>query len=214
MEQGNYKTLFLKLSGAAVGLVAMLSLAITLGQNQISVENSSISSPENYTQEDLDVRRALNRQFNIVVEPSIELGMVVVNEAQLNAEKLKIEHVKKRLIVKSKMVEQLSYAIEKIVHQVSIPMAIKEEILADLQRSLADNDKALNELERNMADLSYVISLSSLQYKDASKCSKEIIIETCDDQCQKNEAILEGEDPVDGNARGKNTGSLEKFSWI
>ena len=203
MEQQNYKTLFLKLSIATLGLVGMLSLGIMLAQNMLS-PTPSINA--DYTQENLALKRVLNEEFNIIVES----GPQALRTSAFFGETFQTEKVKKLFLVKMDMIEKIGEAIRAVARQEAIPTGIKNIIIADLERQLADNERNLHDLQRQLLNFSAEMISPQSKYKNGRKCSKEIITETCDGLCSD-----DGREHDSGrDVREKGKTSLEDFSWI
>lgn len=203
MEQQNYKTLFLKLSIATVSLVVMLFLGVMVAQNILS-PTPAINA--DYTQEDLDLKRALNEEFNIIVESDPQ----ALRTPEFLGETLQTEKVKKLFLVKMDVIEKISEAIGAIARQETIPAGIKNIIIADLERQLADTERNLHDLQRQLLNFSTEMISPQSKYKNSRECSKEIIIETCDGPCSDDDRERNAERDV----REKGKTSLEDVSWI
>ena len=203
MEQQNYKTLFLKLSVATFGLVGMLSLGIMLAQNILSL-TPAINA--DYTQGNLALKRALNEEFNIIVEsdPQTQRTRALLDET------FQTEKVKKLFLVRMDMIEKIGKVIRAVARQEAIPTGIKNIIIADLERQLADNERNLYDLQRQLLNLSAEMIWPQSRYKSSRKCSKEIITESCDGVCSDDDSERNAERDV----REKSKASLENFSWI
>lgn len=225
MEQGNYKSLLLKLSGTALGLVVMLGGAVTLSQNFIA--HKSMESPKNPVSvqripppdpelafltkvlpEDLVLKITLNKEFKVVMDTGEWMDGEALKNAQLAVENLKLEHFGRMIDVSSDSIEELRETIEEIAHKITIPQLIKEEILANLERQLHKAEMKVNALEGQVAKFSYRVFLPQSKYTSNGKCTQqEIIVEKCTGgQCV--------EDGPEKKRRGDRKNSVAAFYWI
>lgn len=218
MKQENYKALLLKLSGTALGLVVMLGGAVALSQNFLvdkssdtiysdSYASSSFSS-EKFLSPELELKLSLNEELKVVIESSDWMADRALKSAVDAIESMKLGHFDRLLEVNSYSIEKLNEAIEGIAQQMTIPSALKEEILANLEQQLAKAEKKLNALEDQMVTFSYKMFLPHLKYSTNEKCSQQdIIVEKCDGgKCAEDGSL--------GRARGNRKGSFEAFYWI
>lgn len=119
MIQENYKTLIYKLFGTILALVVMLAGATLLRDSLIQPISSSAYR---VAQKDRDL---LNKAFGITVESN-------VHEAELSPAATDLENIKLN------MVADLSWAIENIRQQNTIPAAIKANLIEKLTREMAN----------------------------------------------------------------------------
>ena len=153
MALGRYKTLLWKLSSATIGLVVMLSAAILLGQYFTSNDKKQVEMAA-YSAEANAATLAMNKEFDIIVEA----GQREFDNAKITMKGLQVAHLNDLIFMKSDMIEDISNAIEDIELQTSIPIEIKANIVAELERQLNANEKNLNELEHRVLSFSYNIS--------------------------------------------------------
>lgn len=209
MEQGNYKSLILKLSGAAFGLVVMLAGAATLGQNFLADKSTAVAGPEKgLSPEELELTLSMNEEFRIVVESGEWLADRALKEVRLALETMKSEHFDRLLEINSDTIDDLREVIEDIAKQMSIPSALKEDILADLERQLAKTEKKLSAIEDHIVTFSYKMIPPQSKYLTGGTCSQEdSIVEKCvDGECAGAGA--------ESRAKGYRKGSIEAFYWI
>ena len=225
MEQGNYKSLLLKLSGTALGLVVMLGGAAAISQNFIV--DKSIESPKNiisshrtppaspegtfFTRDlsdELNLRISLDKEFKIIMDTGEWMDGEALRHAQHTLEGLKLEHFERLIDVNSDSIEQLRETIDEITQKMTIPEVLKEEILNNLEHQLEKAEMKVKAFESHVAKFSYKVFLPQSKYTSNGKCSQqEIIVEKCaDGQCVE-------EAPVN-NGRSDRKTSVAAFYWI
>lgn len=212
MEQGNYKTLILKLLGTALGLVVMLAGAVALSQNILSdksvqVENAEVYAYSTSPLEELSELATLNYEFKVAAEEDKWNAEIALAEAERVLADMKSVKVEKLIHSQTAMIMGLSEAIGEIASQTAIPTALKENIIEDLERQLEKNEQKLQILEEQIVNYSYEMVLPSiskiiippqLKYNGRSSCKEEAVIE---------------EEAEQGTTGGRKT-SATAFSWI
>jgi len=161
MDRGSYRTLFVKLSGVALGLVVMLGGAAMLTRNvgqYASAEKNIMSGP------------ALASDLVILTDAGQQITGDPLEKSRLALEKLKIKRLEKLIGARSHIANSVNNAIERIEEQGSIPDALRENILTGLEQQLAENEKRLDGLEDYLATLSENITPSLTRY---DKCDKD-----------------------------------------
>lgn len=164
MDRGSYRTLFVKLSGVALGLVVMLGGAAMLtrnvGQNAFAEKN--ITSGPVLVSGPVILTDAGQRGADIRLE-----------NARIALENLKIKHLEKLIEARSRIANSVNNAIERVEEQSSIPDALRKNILTGLEQQLAENDKRLDGLEDYLATLSGTIAPSLSSYGKCDKAKAE-----------------------------------------
>ncbi len=210
MKQGNYKSLILKLSGTALGLVVMLAGAAALGHNFMTSKSLHSSNYDSYeysmaspeTHMDADFVVAMKDEFKIISENGKWVAEQALKDAEIALEGLKAVHIKKMINTETDMVAELSNAIQEITKKTSIPSELKETIISDLEMQLEKNEIMLQELEEHVVNFSYKMILPQSQYNSEAKCGEEVIIEKCNENC------------AETNGKENYRGSKKAFSWI
>ncbi|VAW06941.1 hypothetical protein MNBD_ALPHA01-2229 [hydrothermal vent metagenome] len=204
MIQGNYKKLFFKLSGAALGLVAMLAVTLSLSPDFVpdKTPKADMSRPSGTSP---DQRAAILRQeFDIVVEGSMQIADPALGKARIALEELEFSHYEKMVEGKLATIEALNDTMAEITGQMAIPGDLKENILANLEVQLEEVEKKLSKLEDFAVVFSYKGILPQSKYSIKSNCDKaDVIIESGDE-----------ENSVEPSGRGNQKNSTEAFFWI
>ncbi len=197
MIQGNYKKLFFKLSGAALGLVAMLAVTLSLSPDFVT-DKTIKADMSRYSGMSPDQKTAiLNREFDIVVEGSMKMADPALEEFEFS-------QYEKLIISKSATVDALNDTIADIAGQTAIPGDLKANILADLEMQLEEVEKKLNKLENYAMVFSYKGILPQSKYSIKSSCDKtDVIIESGDE-----------ENSAEPDGRGNQKNATEAFFWI
>ncbi len=203
MIQGNYKKLFFKLSGAALGLVAMLAVTLLLSPDFVT-DKGPRADMSRYSDTSSDQRAAILRQeFDIVVEGSMNIADPALGKARIALEELEFSHYEKMIEGKLAAIGALNDTMAEITGQMAIPGDLKENILANLEVQLEEVEKKLSKLESYALVFSYKGILPQSKYSK-SNCNKaDVIIESGDE-----------ENNVEPSGRGSQKNSTEAFFWI
>jgi len=181
MERGRYRTLFIKLTGATFGLVVMLA-----GASMLAPDIDRSSSAEKFVMAD----PVFNEDIIILTDSGqqvIENGLKEAGQALKNLKTQRLERLIEERLAAADILTDAMGTIEK---QKSIPGAIRQDILADLEQQIAENKKKLNGLENYMAGLSGKVISSLASY----------------DKCDKDKAKLP--------SHGQRKKSLDALTWI
>ncbi|GEM_PF-4200228 len=170
MEQGRYRDLFIKLAGVAFGLVVMLAgasmLAPDIDRGSPS-EKFAVAAP-------LINKDVFNEDVVILTDSGqqeIENGQ---KEARLALKNLKTQRLEGLIEERLAAVDVLTDAMGEIEKQKSIPGAIRQDILADLEQQIVENKKKLNGLEIYIAELSGKVISSVTSYSECDKAGTEL----------------------------------------
>ncbi|VAV95837.1 hypothetical protein MNBD_ALPHA02-418 [hydrothermal vent metagenome] len=194
MKKGNYKGLIVKLSATAFGLVVMLFGAAVMGQKFLvdQHENSnSIEATQVAKQSDMDIKIELNRQFGIITESGVVDIKATLKEVRQTLADIKVD-----------MVAELNDTIRDVEQDTSIPTAIKQTVIIQLERELQKNEQRFRLLEERALQFSYKIILPRPNYADSSKCDEKTITEETRDT------------DLDADTKGNNRDVRKAFSWI
>jgi|GEM_PF-4952998 len=221
MEQGSRKNLAFKLSGAAFGLVAMLSISTALGPLVLSEKTSDKSAtaiayksaePRSAARpvvkslpapEDLGFAFVQEEELRRIAETSRQVADVALREALVELDDFRAEKLENLIEVHAIKIESLNEAIAEIVAQQAIPEAIKINVVTDLEGELEKARSKLSELENRAVTFSYKISEAALHSTPKYQCDETIVVDECDGTCEK-------ETETNGNSKG----SVEAFYWI
>ncbi|MCF8473811.1 MAG: hypothetical protein K9G26_03865 [Emcibacter sp.] len=136
-QQKSYKELIIKLLATTIGLLAMLSCAVFIGQN---FKNQHMK--KNLTAENLKSKITVEQKFGIVSDarPWGE-GHTLdgIKSADTNIRELVTLHAIR--------VQVLHRSIEDITAQENIPNGLKENIVSELKLQLVQAEKELSNLE-------------------------------------------------------------------
>lgn len=195
--EGRYKTLLLKLSGAAFGLAAMLSLSAALGPILLSHDDegriSDIASPHmvvDFPKMDKDIRLAVES---------------ALHNADLAMETVGIDRLQLIVAAHAGKAEAYRQALERMELEIAVPKAIRQEVIDRLEQKLAKAERKLRKFKIYVAeysfDKSYPYSIPAP--KTPAKCSETEIIKDADKQV-----------PVEGVGRSGGKRTSEAFYWI
>lgn len=230
MEQGSRINLMLKLAGSAFGLVAMLSIAAAFGPTVFPDKTSAFFIEKNspdapvasiapadrtsiiHSQipeevEDVGLAFAKEAEINLITEArlqQVELDRAF-HEARIAVRESAVENFERLIDMHSSKVEALSEAIEEIQGEISVPVAIKEVMIADLEMQMDNADEKLSEIQKRVESFAYHRSEAKsfpLPLPN-NQCDETIIFEKCEGECAA---------PAD--EEGDSKGSVEAFYWI
>ncbi len=202
MEKGSYKRLLVKLSGAGLGLAAMLGVTTMMLQNH-HVDKVSSAEPSIYSK---SLSPHMIKEFDIITETGgldTQLSLACVSSQPIKAELFE------RLIeIKLSAVETINDTIKEISYEAMIPSTIKENILFNLELQLEKAEKSLQEIENQSAIFFYNNNPSLMNLSNNSACDKDdiIVIEKCEGQCATSDSELD--------EKSSNRNTTEAFFWI
>ncbi|WP_339864085.1 hypothetical protein [Paremcibacter congregatus] len=227
-NQGNFKALFVKLSGAALGLAVMMSGAVYLGPVILSHETSissseaaseAFSSAEAMSYDEMEIAVSLGEDFRTIVEAQQGRAEFALEQARQSLENLRSERLEAVQYMNKEKIAALNEAIREIISEEGVPAAIKENIIADLEQQIENLNVKVHRIDRQVNMTQEQLSLLEdhvvtfayksgqlprSTYQNTSKCSEEeIVIDKCDGDCDE-----------EAPRRRDGKGIREAFYWI